>query len=189
MSRVGIDLDGVLYDFDFAFRSYLIDTHGWRPDWCTAVTRWEFYEDWGISLAGFKRVCHQAADAGRLWNEGPPMDRRTAIPALRGLKEAGHSLHVITHRGFGTHPSASHVATAKWLGEYDIPYDTLTFSGDKTIVKTDWMIEDNADNYSALKKSGCNAVLIDRPWNQHVEDAVRVTSVSEFAELVEGASK
>lgn len=184
MSRIGVDLDGVLYDFGLAFKKYLTKSHKWPELWCSEIKRWEFYEDWGISLAGFKRICHEAADTGELWNACGLLGGSSAQEALEDLKAAGHKIHIITHRGFGTHPSASHVATARWLGTCSLPYDTLTFSEDKTLIKTDWMIEDNADNYVALEKSGCKPVLITRPWNEHLKDARRVTSVREFVDMV-----
>jgi len=184
MARVGLDLDGVLYDFSGALRQYLVTQYSWDEKWCTEPTRWEFYEDWGLSLAGFKKICHQAADNRALWNTREPLGGWPVISELRHLREAGHTLHVITNRGFGTHPGESHADTAEWLSLWKIPYDTLTFSGDKTIVHTDFMIEDNVDNYLALEKSGCAAVLINRPWNEYLKSAVRVFSVKEFVDLV-----
>lgn len=186
MARVGVDLDGVLYDFGAAFRDYMISEHSWKPEWCVLPKRWEFYEDWGISLAGFKRLCHDAADKGVLWNKSGPIMGWSDVEALCELRDAGHTIHIVTHRGFGSHRSASHEATARWLGQFKVPYDTLTFSGDKTIIKTDFFIEDNVDNYLALEKAGCRSVLITRPWNEHLGDAVRVSSVACFVDLVLG---
>lgn len=186
MARVGIDLDGVLYNFESAFRQYLMEEYGFPAAQCPEPTRWEFYEDWGIGLAEFRRICNEAADARRLWTREPLWGGVGVRKALHDLQLDGHTLHIITRRDFGTPGSVSAWGTAAWLGECRVPYDTLTFSADKTILPTDWMIEDNVDNYLALEASGCRSVLIDRPWNQYLVDARRVKSVQEFASLVTG---
>ncbi|WP_075908869.1 5' nucleotidase, NT5C type [Mycobacteroides chelonae] len=186
MARVGVDLDGVLYDFGDAFRDYLVSRHNWDITRCQAPRRWEFYEDWGISSKGFVDICNAAADARALWCVKPLLGAYPTWEALRKLKRAGHSVHVITNRNFGTHPAVSHEETAKWLRVHDVLYDTLTFSADKTVIETEYFIEDNADNYLALEKAGCRSVLINRPWNHHVESAWRVDSVACFVDLVLG---
>lgn len=184
MARIGIDLDGVLYNFTHAFRRYLVEHCGWKAEDCPESTRWEFYEDWGIRLPEFLYLCRQAADAHKLWNCGGVWGGDDVVEALYQLQDDGHTLHVITHREFGSHKAVSAFQTAQWLHRCHVPYDTLTFSGDKTIVSTDWMIEDNVDNYLSLEASGCRSVLIDRPWNQDLSDARRVRTVQEFASLV-----
>lgn len=184
MARIGIDLDGVLYDFGSAFRAYLVNMHSWQKEWCPDAQRWEFYEDWGISLAGFVRLCNEAADRHMLWDVENVLGGRVVIDELARLKDAGHSIHVITNRSFGSHRAVSHMATAGWLNRCKVPYDTLTFSADKTIVPTDFMVEDNVDNYLALDKSGCHPVLIDRTWNQSLPKARRVPDIKSFVDLV-----
>jgi len=52
-------------------------------------------------------------------------------------------------------------------------------------VRTDFMIEDKLENYDALIDSGCNAWLMDRPWNQaNDKPRKRVYSLNEFADKV-----
>lgn len=186
MARIGVDLDGVLYNFADAFREFLVTHHGFRSEHCSDPQRWEFYEDWGIRLPQFLALCDQAADAQELWNHSGIWGGAEVRESLHLLRAHGHTLHIITHREFGRNKAISAKETAIWLLRCQVPYDTLTFSKDKTVVKTDWMIEDNVDNYLALEAAGCRSVLIDRPWNQYLVDARRVKSVQEFASLVTG---
>lgn len=182
MARIGIDLDGVLYNFGAALREYLKWELGWPVKLIAdPITKWTFYRDWGLTDEGFVAVCDMAADAGKLWNKYEVLD--TELQGLRALHNAGHTLHVITDRRFGKHPGVSQAATAQWLSRNKIPYDTLTFSRDKTIVATDYMIDDRLENYDALEATACVPFLRDRPWNQS-EDRRRVDSVAEFAKII-----
>lgn len=181
MSRIGIDLDGVCYDFSTSVRAYL-DTLGGLPEY-PAVTRWEFYEDWGLDLQGFLDVCHDGVDAGIIFTHGEPYPN--TAEAFHRIKAAGHTIHVITDRSFGK-GGASEAATRAWLDCHGLPFDSLTFSADKTIVRIDAMVDDKPSNYEALEAAGVDAYLLTRPWNQHVPNARRVLDLLHFAEVVCG---
>lgn len=180
--RVGIDLDGVCYDFSASVREYLCnraETH--QPDVCTMPTRWEFYEDWGLSLDEFLNTCHDGVDAGIIFAHGEPYPH--TAEAFQWIKAAGHSIHIITDRSFGTQGRAE-AATRAWLDCHSLPFDSLTFSADKTIVRVDAMVDDKPANYEALRDAGVDAYLLTRPWNQHVPDAARVLDLLHFAEVI-----
>lgn len=179
--KVGIDLDGVCYDFSASVRAYL-DTLGGLPHY-PAVTRWEFYEDWGLDLAGFLDVCHDGVDAGVIFTHGEPYPN--TAEAFARIKAAGHSIHVITDRSFGK-GGASEAATRAWLDCHGLPFDSLTFSADKTVVRIDTMVDDKPDNYHALEAVGVDARLLSRPWNMHVPNAKRVLDLLHFAEVICG---
>lgn len=177
--RVGVDIDGVLYPFAESVADYLrtIGRHGEYP----AATRWEFYEDWGLSLPEFLRLCHDGVDAGVIFHRGAPFPGTVA--ALNRIRAAGHTIHFGTDRSFGA-PGASAYATYSWLGRYGFEYDSVTFTTDKTILDVDVMIDDKPENYLALKAAGIGAYLQDRAWNAHVPNARRVSSLAEFAEVI-----
>jgi hypothetical protein len=180
--RVGIDLDGVLFNFSESLYRYLKDVHPDKaPRYYTEDgMRWNFFEDWGLSLAEFLEHCNAAADARYLF-AGPT--RPWAKDALEYLAVRGHSLHIVTDRRFGTTPKVSEDITREWLYQHGIPYDSLTFSADKTVVPTDVFIEDKPANYDALWHAGTKCYMVTRPWNQDhpVPDVYRVSNVSEFA--------
>lgn len=161
--RVGMDLDGVNFWFD---RSYYWGCRmlGLIPAGVGHVraTRWQFYEDYEHDTARFLANCHRLADEGLLWS-GPMIPGASTM--WDALCEAGHEIHVITDRPFGTHPVASHVGTRMWLDQHNRGYDSITFTADKTLVATDIMLEDKLENYDALEAAGAHPVLINRPWN------------------------
>ena len=90
-----------------------------------------------------------------------------------------HSIHIVTHR-----PAEAHATTRRWLREHNILHDSLTFSEDKTVVKTDVFIDDRPENVEALLAKGVQAVLYDRPWNQHADGLPRVNTLVQFRDFV-----
>jgi hypothetical protein len=162
--RVGLDLDGVNFWFDQGYHRGCLEL-GLIPAKTAAAdaTYWEFYELYGHDLATFLSNCNTLADAGLLWS-GPMIPG--AAPMWDSLVDAGHEIHVITDRSFGSHPVASEVGTRMWLAQHRRIYHSLRFDADKTVVPTDVMLEDKLSNYDALAATDCVPVLINRPWNQ-----------------------
>jgi len=180
--RVGIDLDGVCYDFAGSVREYLcnrVRTHKLAD--CPEATRWEFYEDWGLDTQAFLDTCRDAVNAGVIFSHGDPYP--DVAEAFQIIRSAGHSIHIVTDRSFG-HPGASQHATARWLGRHNLAYDSITYTPDKTIAQVDAMIDDKPENYAALAAAGVDTYLLTRPWNQHVEGAQRVLDLLHFAEVI-----
>ena len=105
--------------------------------------------------------------------------------ALTTLAVAGHELHIVTARDFGSAPGASERATLRWLEEYGIPYTSLTISHDKTSIPTDIFVEDYLPNYEKLRAAGTTAYLVNREWNAPYNDGRnRVADIREFARVV-----
>jgi hypothetical protein len=179
--RVGIDLDGVCYDFAGSLRKYLVSRSLRQPHECPDAQRWEFYEDWGITLDQFLDHCHAAVDAGIVFKTGTPYSGTRE--AFQAIKSAGHSIHIVTDRTFGK-PGASAAATLGWLARHGLEFDSITFSADKTVAQLDVMVDDKPSNYAALEAAGVEAYLLTRPWNQHVENARRVLDLLHFAEVI-----
>ena len=154
--RIGIDLDGVCYDFALHLRRYLVEWLGHAPEPYEHLHSWDFWTRWG-------------------WDDNPA---------------AGHELHIVTARDFGSTPDASERATRRWLQEYDIPYTSLTISRDKTSVPTDVFVEDYLPNYEKLHAAGTKAYLVNREWNAPYDDGRnRVTDIGEFARVVLGTAE
>ncbi|ANA86461.1 nucleotidase [Gordonia phage OneUp] len=191
--RVGIDLDGVLYDFAKAVREYLVKEHSWDAQLCGEPQKWAFYNDWGLTSEGFNFICNTAADRKMLWDADFCTDYNAVTQIRRLENHPGLSLHVITARHHGWHPGVTQEATAEWLkGKFK--YDTLTFSNDKTIVRTDYMIEDSAYNHLKLRDAGTSSFLLNQAWNSdtvcrpafggYPHPLHRIDSVKEFVDIV-----
>jgi 5'(3')-deoxyribonucleotidase len=133
-------------------------------------SNWHFYRDWGMNDEEFVDLCNRGADAGIVF-AGPR--RPNGKESMDRLRAAGHTIHIITDRSFGSHPNVSEKLTLAFLEQHGYEYDSLTFSADKTVVETDFFIEDKLQNYDALEETGCVPYLINRPWNHEKNDVRR----------------
>lgn len=173
--RIGVDVDDVIYDW-FGRAHERCEaagiTNGVTP------SRWEMYDDYGVDLDTWLAVIEMATLDSSLYM-GEPIPG--AIQALHQLRDAGHTLHIVTARGFLAHGDLIRKHTVEWLRAYDVPHDTLTFSKRKSIVQTDVFVDDSWKNVQELVAAGVPTWMVDAPHNQGVEYAHRVPSVVEFA--------
>jgi len=180
MSRVGVDIDDVLMPWAETAHG-LCEAAGITNG--ASVTRWEFWKDYGCEPQAVWDVLNDATLRGGLYDVPPYAE---AWFALERLHMEGHSIHLVTARGFhGPHRELIRLLTVKWLREWTIPHDSLTFSMDKTVVGSDFFIDDSLRNYDALEAAGVSVFLLNRPHNQ-VDDGVyrhRVNTLHEFVDI------
>ena len=69
----------------------------------------------------------------------------------------GHTIHFVTDRFIGR---KAQQATVEWLQEHEIQYDSLTFSADKTLIKTDIFLDDKPSHVDDLRAVGVEAWLL-----------------------------
>lgn len=181
--KIGVDLDGVLYDWGAAMRAYIHEEIGYPLEKMADPSQWNTWEAWGIDKPSFFRFFREGVERGRVWRHGDL--EPDVLPTLYRLKNAGDTVHIVTYRN---HMGATGMAnTALWLEEQQVPFDTLTFGADKCCVPVDIFIEDNVENYWAIERSGAVPVLFTRPWNASVPyDFRRVSSFEGFGDIVEG---
>jgi hypothetical protein len=182
---IGVDLDGVAYDFSGALRDYIADSTGRRAETMPDPAVWHFYsEQWGMTHQEYLAAAHKAVDSGRLFGEGAAMEGAAA--GTQALLRAGHRVHLVTDRaGLGSSGAAQR-NTMRWLAAEQIAYTTLTFTSDKTSVRTDRFIDDRAENFLALELAGVDAYLRDQPWNAHVacRPGRRVSDFTAFVQTI-----
>jgi 5' nucleotidase, deoxy (Pyrimidine), cytosolic type C protein (NT5C) len=186
--RVGFDLDGVVYDFRRAISDYLVNTGRTDCSLDRALSHWDFYEGWGLTLDEYLDLYEAGVDAGQVLRYGDPFPG--SVEATEALERAGHTIHIVTDRSVGSRPGISSRHTAAWLADHNFVFHSLTFSSDKTAVDTDFFIDDRFENYTARVAKGLNCHLLTRPWNQDLgdRDTQRVDSLEEFVEIVLGTA-
>lgn len=165
--RIGIDLDGCGYGVVRAHREAAI-RQGYKESQLRVVEQWNYWNDWGMTREEWQATADHGVDGyGIFWHGQPESGFKEALIKWRA---DGHSLHIVTNRTWGNAPIA---ATEYWLNGYEIPFDSLTFAADKTVVPCDVFFEDNVPNLEALSAAGVTAVAYDQLWNQEF-DGLRV---------------
>lgn len=176
---IGVDLDGCNVMFQVGVNAYL-RMQGYTDLRCDP-SNYHFWEDWGWNTEQWEAFWKAGVEAEIIFNNAP---FRGAVEAINALYDAGHSIHVITYRGWPDRPGLAERVTENWLNERGYKYNSLTFSKDKTVIKTDVFVEDNLDNYQALTEAGTECYLITRPWNKEAKVERRVRSIGEFSRRV-----
>lgn len=184
---IGIDLDGCAYHFHEGLRRFAI-SEGYDPsrlvvDAFSEESTWDFYRDyWDMDAPEFIDLCRRGVDAGVVFLEGEPFPG--AVETLQSIKAKGHFVHIITNRSLGTRV---HHNTSDWLNKWEIPYDSLIFTGRKHLFGSlDLMIDDYEGNFNDFWGVGVETWLFDRAYNRHVDDrGYRVKNWSQFEDVVD----
>lgn len=178
ITDVGIDLDGVMYDFAGVFHEFVQNRSGMtlpKPE------RWDFYKDWGMTDKDFEILLAEAIDKMRIFDSVAPMEN--TVEGWNLLKANGIKIHVLTHRGH-----LAYEQTVKWLTKYGLIPDSLHFGDNKTILKKIAKdecaaIDDYPLYYDRYEKADILSFLRTQPWNGE-KYARRVDDLLEFAEKV-----
>jgi uncharacterized HAD superfamily protein len=90
-----------------------------------------------------------------------------AVEAIRAWHEAGHFIHVTSHR-----TTDAHAATERWLARIGLPYDELYCSWDKVArcreIAIDVLIDDSPVNLLKAGEAGITPATILHPWNREL---------------------
>jgi 5'(3')-deoxyribonucleotidase len=177
--RLGIDLDGVVANFNAGWMSRYNEERG------TALTP-DLVDHWDgmVELTDF--------ETGRdFWRwarngDGPGLFRHLpvypeAVPALDRLA-LNHEIVIIT-----TKPRWSISDTYAWIADNEIPTREVHITGRKWTVDCDVYLDDGPHNLESLvlerpDRTVCRFV---RPWNEAVPGAVDVDSWDTFESLVD----
>jgi len=168
MTRLAIDLDGVIVDFmgqvieqhnlDFASELTIAD-----------ITMWDFLP---LTVFGIPTMAkHGGWEAFWRWMEEKEIylwasEYEGATDVVRRLMaDINHVVHLVTHR-----PEWSKGQTTKWLIEHRIlPTVVYTNGKSKAELNYDLWIDDQPATLEALALRGAAAIRMVRPWNRPIE--------------------
>jgi len=178
--RLGIDMDGVMCDFNAGWMRLHADEFGsaLRPE---MVTGWDGLHE----LAGF-------AEMEAFWRwaretpQRPSIFRHLelfpgALEAMEALSAAGHDIVVLTAK-----PAWAVADTMSWLADHRVPTSEIHFIADKHTVACDVYLDDAPAVLDDLV-AHCPGALVCRmvqPWNRPVAGALDVHDWAEFADAV-----
>jgi hypothetical protein len=107
-----------------------------------------------------------------------------AVDVVRSWHEAGHFIHITSHR-----VAEAHDATARWLDSIGLPYDELYCSFDKVArcaeIGIDVLIDDSPVNLAAAAERGITAATLAHPWNRDVCEEEDVICAPDWLTLAE----
>lgn len=170
--RIGIDLDGVLYEYDktarFMLRHY--KGHSESGPMGAPSTSWNYIQE------------HIPAEDWKwLWSEGIALGLfryghvvTGSQSAIRDIRSAGNTVIVITHR-----PSEAVPDTIAWLDLFQKPEAGVVLDGihilssgePKSSVQADLLIDDKPSNLDDWIGHGRRGILFDRDHNQGAKPA------------------
>ena len=173
--RIAIDVDSTLHHYwdvlsDAARRRFGIELP------------YEEQFDWGITRLKPRQLelCIDETHADEVILAGRPYPG--AVEAVRRWKEAGHFIHVTSHRAI-----RAQEATEAWLRKIDLPFDELYCSFDKVSrcreIDIDVLIDDSPVNIAKAIEHGIVAATIAHPWNRDVCDEEDVVCAEDWPEL------
>lgn len=143
---------------------------------------WQAWEQYGCSPDAYWDLWVTFAARGGYVNT-PPIEHQAT--ALRHLYFDGHTINLVTARGFFSNGDDIKKWTPEWLEEWAIPYHTLTFTKDKAgaqadLGRFDLAIDDSPTNFKNLHEDGVNVFLQDHPHNRWFETDRRVATLWQF---------
>ena len=180
ITDVGIDMDGVLYDFVHAFRNYCSARLG-RTD-LPYPSSWLFYEDWGLDKETFEVWLEEATQEVDLFNSQFPY--HNSVEGWAKLRTMDLRIHIMTHR----EPYA-YKQTLDWMESFGFIPDSLHFGDEKVILETyvrdeGAAIDDYPKYYRDYEDVGVKAFIRTQEWNKGFAGR-RVPDLLGFARAVE----
>lgn len=192
---LGLDLDGVVFNYEKATRERFAALLGVAPETLPRPKHWSLVESgWPLRDEAHFAELHTSCVRSGMFADMPLIEG--ASESLWKLSDAGVYIRIVTHRlGFpGNHAIAAGdtvrglerrmVGADGEFGKRLIPYSDLTFVADKPAVGADVYLDDAPHNIVALRAAGRHAIVFDQPYNQHVPGP-RAKNWAEVAELIE----
>lgn len=179
--KIGVDLDGVVFDFLEAFIPFV---KAWCGEYYTRDQITDRHWRLGPDPDGLSRTVHEALRDFEPHGYKGLNPISGARPALINLRMRGHQIHYITARG-----QSAFDVTAEKLQElgvlFENPESILHFPGESKVSKmldigATVLIDDTPAMVEAAAETFGVAILFDAPYNQEVQDD-RIIRVNTWA--------
>lgn len=194
-ATLGVDLDGVLAQFDDSFTKLLIKTSGRDlfPAHPYLPPCWNWCEPLGYTKDEESAAWEAVKQSKDFWrNLAAYPETENVITRLWALQKHGHDVYFITNR-MGVKPKRQ---TEDWLADYTptlYPVQTVLVSAQKGMcaaaLELTHYIDDKPSNCHdvVVKSPNTKTYMMDRSWNQGVEisGVPRVKSVNAMLDAIE----
>ena len=158
--RIAIDIDSTLHHYWDQLAEVVKRRHG-------VDLPYEEQHTWSITKLDSHLVseCVLETHTEEYVLKGEPYPG--AVEAVSAWHDAGHFIHITSHRS-----TDAHAATERWLEAIGLPYDELYCSYDKIAraveIGIDVLIDDSPVNLARADDAGIVGATIAHPWNREV---------------------
>lgn len=161
MARIALDIDSTLHHYWDLFQRVVRERFGVEVPYESQTT-------WGVTAIEEDEVraavLETHSEDNILAGEAYP----GAVETVRAWHEAGHWIHVTSHRAVETH-----AATSRWLEQIGMPFDDLHCSYDKVSrcveLGIDVLVDDSPVNLRRARERGIMGATLIHPWNEELE--------------------
>jgi FMN phosphatase YigB (HAD superfamily) len=172
---IAIDIDSTLHHYWEQLREIVLRRHG-------VDLRYEDQTTWHITRVPQEDIAAavlESHSAGNVLAAEPYPD---AVETVRAWHEAGHFIHITSHRS-----TDAHDATATWLERIGLPYDELYCSYDKITrcveIGIDVLVDDSPTNLAKAREQGIAGATIRHPWNAELCETEEIVCADDWRGL------
>jgi hypothetical protein len=173
--RIAIDIDSTLHHYWDVLSGVSVRRFG-------VALPYEEQFSWGITRLRPEQLalCIEESHSDERILAGRPYPG--AVETVRRWHEAGHFIHISSHRPLDRYP-----ATGAWLKNIGLPFADLHVSFDKVArcaeLDIDLLIDDSPDNLLAAIEHRILPATIAHPWNRDVREEEDIISAEDWTEL------
>jgi hypothetical protein len=177
VARIALDIDSTLHHYWDLLESVARRRYGVELPYAEQ-------RDWGITQLERHEVvaCIEETHSDENIVDADPYPG--AVEVVAGWHEAGHWIHVTSHRAVATR-----AATERWLERIGMPYDDLHCSYDKVSrcveLGIDVLVDDSPVNLERASEAGMVAATIVHPWNEGLVERGEAVGGRDWPELAE----
>ncbi len=195
--RIGLDIDGVICDFNHGYVKELIRANGYvipprvkSWDIKNDPDTWDYAVPYGFSHEVNEEVWKDISNSysgGYFWRQLPSLLSRDDRKRLNNIMD-DHDVYFVSKR-----PLSMHGATIEWMQEYfPHPHLTVLLSNKKGLIASGLQLQaffdDKPKNLEDILRAcgtTCACFLIDQPWNRDFNHPYITRISSIFAGLEE----
>ncbi len=175
VARIALDIDSTLHHYWELLDRISKERFG-------VDLPYEAQGDWGITGLEREQLIAAVQETHSDENIAAAEPYPGAAEAVRRWHDAGHWIHVTSHRRESCAP-----ATVRWLSKRGFPFDDLHCSFDKiprcVELEIDLLVDDSPVNIRRARENGMLAATLIHPWNETLVGTDGVIGAREWPEL------
>jgi uncharacterized protein len=181
VARIAIDIDSTLHHYWDILERVALERYG-------VALPYEEQSGWGITALEREQLKAAVEETHSDENIEGAEPYEGAVDAVRRWHEAGHWIHITSHRRESCAP-----ATHRWLEAVGIPYDDLHCSFDKITRCVELgihiLVDDSPVNIERARENGMLAATLIHPWTKDLVGTDGVITAETWPELERGVNE